>query len=65
VKRVNKDNQNKPKNKCLVIINMILNNRYYTIFMTIITIYALFGDDFRLLLFGKEVDDYFFGITSA
>jgi hypothetical protein len=43
----------------------ILNNMYYTIFMTVITIYALFGDDLRLVVFSKEVDPYFYGVTSA
>ena len=33
--------------------------------MTIITIYALFGDDIRILAFSKDYDQYFFGITSA
>lgn len=33
--------------------------------MTVITIYALFGDDLRLVAFSKSADDAFFGITSA
>mmetsp|Transcript_40429 Transcript_40429/g.61671 ORF Transcript_40429/g.61671 Transcript_40429/m.61671 type:complete len:93 (+) Transcript_40429:475-753(+) len=31
--------------------------------MTLITIYALFFDDLRVLKFNKEHDDIFFGIT--
>ena len=42
-----------------------LDNKYYTIFMTIITLYALFGDDIRLLAFTKTADDAFYVITSA
>ena len=33
--------------------------------MTIITIFALFGDDIRLLIFPKVVDDYFYGMSTA
>lgn len=32
--------------------------------MTILTIYALFGDDVRLF-FSKDIDDFFYGVTSA
>lgn len=31
--------------------------------MILITLYALFGDDFRLCLLPKSVDDAFFGCT--
>jgi len=33
--------------------------------MTTITIYALFGDDIRVLAFEKKDDDVFFGISCA
>lgn len=33
--------------------------------MTILTIYALFGDDLRLLAFTKEDDPVFYSITIA
>lgn len=33
--------------------------------MTVITIYALFGDDIRLAATDKTSDDIFYGITSA
>ena len=46
-------------------LTKILENKYYTIFMTIITIYALFGDDIRLVGFSKSADDYFFSVTAA
>ena len=32
--------------------------------MTLVTIYALFFDDIRLIAFPAEYDDVFFGITS-
>jgi len=31
--------------------------------MTLITVYALFFDDLRIILFKKELDDLFYGIT--
>lgn len=31
--------------------------------MTLITIYALFFDDIRVIVFEKKVDDYFYGCT--
>lgn len=34
-----------------------------TVFMTLVTIYALYFDDFRILFFPKSADDVFFGIT--
>ncbi len=33
--------------------------------MTIVTIYALFGDDIRLLIFSKVVDDYFYALSAV
>jgi len=33
------------------------------IFMTLVTVYALFFDDIRIVFFSKENDDYFFGLT--
>lgn len=33
------------------------------IFMTIVTIYALYFDDIRIMLFPKSTDDIFYGIT--
>lgn len=44
-------------------ITMLLDNKYYTIFMTTITIYALFGDDIRIVACPSSSDDYFYGIT--
>ena len=53
------------KNKFKIYILKLLDNFYYTIFMTTVTVYALFGDDIRLLLFSKEVDQYFWAATSG
>jgi hypothetical protein len=33
--------------------------------MTIVTIYALFGDDVRMLVFAKSADDVFYGLSVA
>jgi hypothetical protein len=41
----------------------ILDNKYWTIFMAIITIYALFGDDIRLVATGKSADPIFYILT--
>jgi hypothetical protein len=52
------------KFKIKKIFNKIIDNNVYTFFMTVLTVYALFGDDLRLLVFTKSDDQYFFGITS-
>jgi len=44
-------------------LNRILDNTVFGIFITIITVYALFGDDFRVLLFNKPADIFFDIIT--
>ena len=43
----------------------ILDNNVFIAFMTIITIYALFGDDFRVLLWPKSGDEVFYSLTCA
>lgn len=43
----------------------MLDNKYYTIFMAIITIYALFGDDVRLVATEKGADSIFYIATIA
>lgn len=40
------------------------NHWSFTAFMTLLTIYALFGDDIRLCATDKSADDIFFGLTS-
>ena len=35
----------------------------FSITMTLMTVYALFIDDFRVIFFSKSVDDYFYGLT--
>mmetsp|Transcript_3356 Transcript_3356/g.3960 ORF Transcript_3356/g.3960 Transcript_3356/m.3960 type:complete len:161 (+) Transcript_3356:2-484(+) len=49
--------------KAVIIMNKILENNIYIIFMTIVTIYALFGDDFRLLFSPKSGDYIFWSLT--
>lgn len=36
-----------------------------TLFMTLVTIYALFGDDIRLAFFSKGADSTFYALTFA
>ena len=40
-------------------IASFINHNFFQIFMTLVTIYALFGDDIRLLAFGKSSDNVF------
>ena len=47
-----------------VVIERILDSTYYSLYITIITIYALFFDDIRLIAFQKKDDDIFYGITT-
>ena len=41
----------------------ILDNKYYTVYMAILTVYALFGDDVKTVAFQKSADNVFYGIT--
>lgn len=45
-------------------IRKFIDHYITVVFMTIITIYALFFEDIRILSFGKEHDDIFYGITA-
>lgn len=40
-----------------------LNHWTVTLFMAIVTVYALFGDDVRLAFYTKNADDTFFTLT--
>lgn len=42
-----------------------LDSKFVKIFMTLITIYALFGDDLRAVAFRSEVDEIFYSVSSA
>ena len=42
----------------------ILKNRIFTAMMTFLTLYALFGDDIRLLLFPPSADEVFWGLSA-
>lgn len=44
-------------------MNKILQNNFYVGFMMIITLYALFGDDFRILFCPKSGDYIFWSLT--
>jgi hypothetical protein len=41
-------------------VREIVEGKYITILMSLTTIYALFGDDLRLWLTGKDADPYFY-----
>ena len=41
-----------------------IDSKYFSIFMTLLTIYALFGDDIRIAFFTKSSDIVFFTIAS-
>ena len=45
-------------------ISVFVNHWSVTLFMTIITVYALFGEDIRLSATTASVDDVFFTLTS-
>ena len=49
---------------CQKQISVLLDSTLWSIFMTIITIYALFFDDIRIIAFAKNTDDYFYAITT-
>ena len=42
---------------------VVLESKVFTWIMTLLTVYALFGDDFRLLIFKKDVDNLFNSAT--
>ena len=44
-------------------INKLMDGKVYTIFMTFLTIYALFGDDVRMLSIPAEQDTSFYAVT--
>ena len=43
----------------------VVEGKFVTATMTCITLFALFGDDFRLQFFPKVIDQYFYGVLSA
>ena len=57
------DEEDRKKDCFLFYVRALLNNPVYITWMTLITIYALFFDDIRLIAFPGEYDDYFFGVT--
>ena len=46
-------------------IRKFLDHYIIVIFMTVITVYALFFEDIRVLSFDKKYDDIFYGITAV
>ena len=56
--------EKKERERWKVLTDKFLNWWPVTIYMTVITIYALFADDFRLIFFEKEQDFYFYWMSS-
>ena len=44
-------------------IEKVLDHYVVVIFMTVVTFYALFFDDIRIIFFPKAADDIFYGLT--
>jgi len=42
---------------------LFLDSWWYSVFMTLITIYALFFDDLRVIIFSSNEDDIFYFVT--
>lgn len=53
----------KKKNKCKKKVAAFVDHNMFVLFMTVYTIYALWFDDIRMLVFVKAQDDIFYGIT--
>jgi len=50
---------------CVKCMNCILNNKCYMFIMTMVTLYALFMDDIRVLALPVSSDSILWGVTSA
>lgn len=50
--------------KTLASVNKLLENKIYIFIMTMLTLYALFGDDARLMLTPKDADPAFYILTA-
>ena len=44
-------------------LEKVIDNTIVVLIMTVVTVYALFFDDIRILVFPKSSDDFFYGIT--
>ena len=44
-------------------LEKFIDHWIFTAYMTLVTIYALFGDDLRMLVFNKSADNVFFDLT--
>jgi class 3 adenylate cyclase len=51
------------RTKCKKLILKIIEHWGFTAFMTSLTVYALFGDDIRLIATSKDADDIFYGLS--
>lgn len=46
-------------------VEEFIDSNFVTIFMTIVTVFALFGDDIRVLAFSKSADVAFYSVSCA
>ena len=60
-----KENLKGPRSKNLIRLEKVLDHWSVTTLMTFVTIYALLGDDIRLLGFGKTADNGFYTMTAV
>jgi hypothetical protein len=45
-------------------VRLIMDGKFVTTIMTLLTLFALFGDNFRLWFFTLPADPYFYGILT-
>ena len=57
--------QEQPEAQWRLALQRLVDHNAVVIFMTVVTIYALFFDDIRIIFFMKPTDDIFFGISTA
>lgn len=57
------ENKKKPRPLWVVKLGKFMNHWSVTTVMTIVTLFALFGDDIKLAFYTKEVDDTFDNIA--
>ena len=50
---------------CVKMMNCVLNNKCYMFFMTMVTLYALFMDDIRVLSCPVSADEILWGVTTG
>ena len=57
--------QVRPAASCKAKVQAAFSTRWYTVVMTLMTLYALFGDDIRLTAVSMAYDNVFFSLTTV